>query len=318
MATPKSAPRPRPPWTGTRGEVPPGSDEDEVYGDDKRMPFMAHLSELRDRLRTTVIGVLVATMVAYLFRGPLFALMARPLIVAWAETPKELGLPRPEVVFTSPIDPFMVLFKLALLAGIFLASPVIFHQIWKFISPGLYTREKRIALPFILASVLLFAGGAAFSYLYVLPAAYKYFLGYSTESMGVIQDVFGKRELWGYPVDIKLTDAFAIKPMITMDEYFGLTSKLLLLFGAVFELPLLLAVLAMLGVVSPRGLWRFNRYFILIAFVAGAVLTPGDLVVGQIAMAGSLTVLYNLSILVALLVGRKRRGEDGVDEGATG
>src|SRR5437879_2459901 len=124
---------------------------DEVYADERRMPFTEHLMELRLRLRNSVIGVLIATVIAYALRAPLFALMARPLILAWTQAPKEANLPPPEIVFTSPVEGFMVLFKLALLAGIFLASPVVFHQIWKFISPGLYDREKRYALPFILA-----------------------------------------------------------------------------------------------------------------------------------------------------------------------
>ena len=287
--------------------MPAVESTDAPQADERRMPFSEHLVELRTRLRNSVIAVLIGTIVAYAFRAPLFALLARPLIIAWAETPKEAGLPAPEIVFTGPAEGFMVLFKLALLAGIFLSCPWVFRELWKFISPGLYRRERRFALPFVIVSALLFTGGAAFAYLYVLPASYKYFLGYSTDSMGIIRDVFGRHEVWGYKIDIKLTEAFAIKPMITMDEYFGLTSMLLLLFGVVFELPLVLSVLAMIGIVSPRGLWRFNRYFILIAFIAGAVLTPGDLVVGQIAMGLSLTVLYNLSIVVALLVGRQRR-----------
>lgn len=273
-----------------------------LYAEAERMPIMAHLDELRLRLRNCVIAYVIATAIAYLFRGPLFALLARPLLFAWTSIPQAVNLPKPEIVFTGPAEGFMVLFKLALLAAIFLASPVIFHQLWKFIAPGLYPRERRFALPFIFMAVVLFVGGAAFAYLYVLPASYKYFLGYSTESMGIIRDVFGRQELWGHKIDIRLTDAFTIKPMITMSEYFGLTSTLLLLFGAVFELPLVLAVMAMLGVVTPRSLWRFNRYAIIIFFIAGAVLTPGDMVVGQIAMAGSLTILYNLSIVVTLLV----------------
>lgn len=286
--------------------VRPASVEDAPYGDEQRMPFAAHLDELRLRLRNAVVAYLLAAVVAYLFRGPLFALMARPLVQAWGEVPKMAGVHTPEIVFTGPAEGFMVLLKLALLAAVFLASPVIFHQLWKFISPGLYARERRFALPFILASVMLFVGGAAFAYIYVLPSAYRYFLSYSTDSMGIIRDVLGQSELWGHKIDIRLTEAFTIRPMITMSEYFGLTSMLLLLFGSVFELPLVLAVLSLLGIVTSRSLWRFNRYAILIFFVAGAFLTPGDLVVGQLAMAGSLIVLYNLSIVVTLLVRRDR------------
>jgi sec-independent protein translocase protein TatC len=210
----------------------------------------------------------------------------------------------------SPHEGFMVLFKLALVVGVFIASPFVFREIWRFIAPGLYARERRWGFGFVFASVVLFVGGAAFAYLYVLPASYHYFLGYSTESLGIIKDALGSH------VDIKLSVPFDIKPMLSMDEYFSLTTMLLLVFGAVFELPLLLAVLAILGIVSAGTLWRFNRYAIVLFAVAGAVLTPGDLVVGQLAMTVSLTILYNISILVAFLVGKKRKEREAAEEAA--
>jgi sec-independent protein translocase protein TatC len=201
-----------------------------------------------------------------------------------------------------------VLFKLALLAGVFLASPVIFREIWKFISPGLYARERKWGLTFILASACLFIGGAAFAYQFVLPASYKYFLGYSFHDLGIIKTVLGRA------IDVHLSRPFDIRPMLTMDEYFSLTSVLLLVFGAVFELPLLLSILAMLGVVSAAQLWRWNRYAIVSFAVLGAVLTPGDLVVGQLAMTASLTVLYNLSILLAVVFGKRRKHDEAAAE----
>jgi sec-independent protein translocase protein TatC len=204
----------------------------------------------------------------------------------------------------------MVLFKLALLVGVFIASPFVFREIWRFIAPGLYARERKWGLGFVVASVVLFAGGALFAYSYVLPASYHYFLGYATESLGIIKDVMGRH------VDITLSQPFDIKPMITMDEYFSLTTMLLLVFGAVFELPLLLAALAIMGIVSAGTLWRFNRYAIVLFAVAGAVLTPGDLVVGQLAMTVSLTILYNLSILIAFMVGKKRKEREAAEEQA--
>jgi sec-independent protein translocase protein TatC len=276
--------------------------------DEARMPFLGHLAELRVCLRNSAIGILVATLVAYAFRKFLFALLVRPLMDAWVEAQSEVGLGKPELVFTSPIEAFMVLFKLSLLVAVFLASPIVFREVWRFISPGLYARERRWGLGFIFASVMLFVGGAAFAYIYVLPAGYKYFLGYSAENWGIIKDVLGKS------VDVRLSQPFAIKPMITMDEIFGLTSTLLLVFGAVFELPLLLSILAMMGIVSAAQLWRFNRYAIVLFAVAGAVLTPGDLVVGQLAMTGALTVLYNLSILLAVFVGRRRRAQEEAEQ----
>lgn len=269
-------------------------------GDDRRMPFLDHLSELRVRFRNSVLAVLGATALAYLFKAPLFSLMARPLTLAWAEMRQEARLPPLEIVYTSLVDGFMVLLKLSLLAGVFVASPVLFHQAWKFIAPGLYQRERRLALVFVISSVVLFVGGAVFAYVLILPASYRYFLSYSSDSMGVIKDVLGRQ------IDVKLTEAFTIRPMVTMDEYFSLTSMLLLVFGAVFELPLLLSVLALFGVVTAQGLWRFNRYAILLFFLVGAVLTPGDLVIGQIGMGVALAVLYNLSIVFAWFIAHGR------------
>jgi sec-independent protein translocase protein TatC len=278
---------------------------------EKRMPFLEHLQELRTSLRNSAIAVLASTIVAYLFRGELFALLARPLMEAWDAAEKETGLGNPGMVFTSPAEPFMVMFKLAMMVGVFMASPIIFRELWRFISPGLYARERRWGLSFVIVSVALFIGGGAFCYLYVLPASYKYFLGYSSTDLGLIKSVFGQH------INIRLSRAFTISPMITMDEYMGLTTALLLVFGAVFELPLVLSVLAMLGIVSAKQLWSWNRYAVIVFAVLGAVLTPGDMVYGQLMMTGSLTVLYNLSILLTVLVGRKRPEAEEEEAAAT-
>jgi sec-independent protein translocase protein TatC len=275
--------------------------EPEPDDNEPRMGFLQHLDELRSCLRNASIALLACTGVTYAFRGYILALFAQPLIAAWIQAQAESGLGKAEMVFTSPLEAFMVELKLALLGGVFLASPFIFRELWRFISPGLYDKERRWGIAFVMISVLLFAGGALFAYKFVLPASFKYFLGYAGDSMSRINKVFGQH------VDIKLSEQFSIRPMITMDEYFGLTSMLLLVFGLVFELPLVLAVLAVLGIVSAGTLWRFNRYAILLFAIAGAFLTPGDLVVGQLAMTVSLTILYNLSILIALVVGKKRR-----------
>jgi sec-independent protein translocase protein TatC len=269
--------------------------------EDRRMPFIDHLGELRDRLRNSVIAIFLATVGCYIFRGYLFRVMAKPLIAAF-EKAQAAGV-APQLVFTSPIEAFLVLLKTAIVSAIFVASPVIFLQLWGFISPGLYSHEKRWAAPFVLSAVLLFVGGATFCYHFVLPPGYEFFLTAAQDATRELQAAF--------PAAIK--DAAGIRPMISMDEYFGLTLMLLLVFGAVFELPLILSVLAILGIVSAGQLWRFNRYAILLFAIAGAILTPGDLVIGQLAMAGSLTVLYNLSICIAWLVQRKRKNVDETD-----
>jgi sec-independent protein translocase protein TatC len=279
---------------------PTDATEPQLTVDERRMPFLEHLAELRDRLRYAVIAIVLAAVGCYLFRGWLFQVMARPLLTAF-KVAKEKGVAG-QLIFTSPIEAFLVLLKTALVSAIFVASPVIFYQLWAFIAPGLYSHEKRWALPFVMVSVLLFAGGGLFCYYFVLPPGYEFFLTAATDASVQLMKNIG--------TDIQIQDAVQIRPLISMEEYFGLTLMLLLVFGVVFELPLVLSVLAMLGIVSAKSLWRFNRYAILIFAIAGAVLTPGDLVIGQLAMAGSLTVLYNLSICIAWLVERKRSAAD--------
>ncbi len=276
--------------------------------DERRMPFLDHLGELRDRLRNSAISIFVAAIGCYLFRGVLFRWLARPLMDAFLKAKSEgvVG----QLIFTSPIEAFMVLLKTALVASIFVASPLIFYQLWAFIAPGLYRHEKRWALPFIVVAVTLFVGGGLFCYYGVLPKGYEFFLTAANDATAQLTKEIG--------TNIQIQEALTIKPMISMDEYFGLTLMLLLVFGVVFELPLVLSVLAIMGVVSAAQLWKFNRYAILLFAVAGAILTPGDLVVGQLAMTGSLTVLYNLSILIAWAVQRKRgkvdQGEGTADD----
>ncbi len=278
------------------------------HGDERRMPFLEHLAELRDRIRNAVIAIFLAAIGCYLTRGILFQLLARPLLKAF-RIAKEKGVAG-QLIFTSPVEAFLVLLKTALVSAIFVASPVLFYQLWAFISPGLYSHEKRWALPFVFVSVLLFVGGGLFCYYFVLPPGYEFFLTAATDASVQLMKDIGS--------DIQIQDAVQIRPLISMDEYFGLTLMLLLVFGVVFELPLVLSVLAMLGIVSAKALWKFNRYAILIFAIAGAVLTPGDLVIGQLAMAGSLTVLYNLSIVIAWLVERKRSAVDaGSDDPAS-
>lgn len=270
------------------------SHDEPIDLEEKRMPFLDHIGELRSRLRNSVIGIVLALIGCYIFRWHIFYWMSQPLLAAFVKA-KAMGVGG-KLVFISPMEMFMVLLKTALVSSIFVASPIIFQQLWSFIAPGLYPHEKRWALPFVFIAVLLFAGGGLFCYFFVLPAGYEFFLTTGRDSMTQLSDKLG-------PNVQLLID---IQAMISMDEYFGLTLMLLLVFGIVFELPLVLSVLALLGVVSSGALWRFNRFAIVIFAIGGAILTPGDLVIGQLAMTGSLTVLYNLSIVVAWLVERKR------------
>lgn len=244
-----------------------------------RMPFLAHLRELKVRIRNAAIFFGLAFGVCFYFASEIFDWIKGPLKNVW--DPKRLG--EFKVAFASLTEPFWVEMSVALWAAIFVASPFIFHQLWKFIAPGLYKRERRITMAFALFSAVFFISGAVFCYHFVLENLYRFLLSYANkETMAVVM----------------------------LQEYLDLTRNMMLAFGAVFELPLLIYFLAMVGLVTHRGLWKFNRWFVVIAFVIGAILTPSPDVVSQIMMAAPMIALYNASILLAWWVTAKRERGD--------
>jgi sec-independent protein translocase protein TatC len=265
--------------------------------DASRMPFLEHLRELRIRLRNSAIALAGGFAIAFMFNQELFVLLARPLVETWNQVGNDAA-GAPVLYFNSLVEPFWVYLSVSLWGGIFVASPFIFHQLWLFIAPGLYRRERRYGLAFAAASAVLFIGGAAFCYAFVLPAGYRFFLDYSTHNLAEIRHGLG--------VEYDVAGAIALQPLLGMDAYLSFVKKLLLGFGLVFELPLVLFFLTLAGVVTHRGLWRFNRWFTVIAFIVAAILTPGPDVISQVLMALPMIVLYNLSIALAYLVARRR------------
>ena len=247
------------------------------------MPFFAHLVELRNRLRNAAIFFVIGTVVSWFFAEDIYAWLRVPLDKAWHRHPG-LG-EETRMAFGSVVEPFWVYMSVALWSGIFVASPFIFHQLWKFIAPGLYKRERRYAFGFAFASAAFFIGGALFCYYLVLGNLYGFLLDYANENT---------------------------VPVLSLRDYFDLTKNMMLAFGGVFELPILIYFLAVTGIVTPRSLWRFNRWFIVLAFIIGAVLTPSPDVVSQVLMALPMIVLYNASILVSFLVVRKRDKAAGI------
>ena len=199
-----------------------------------------------------------------------------PIERAWA-THKDL--PPFKMNFATLTEPFWVNMSVALWAGVFVASPFIFHQIWKFIAPGLYKKERRIGITFAFFSGVFFVGGALFCYRFVLGNLYEFLLDYASKDTA---------------------------PTLMLQGYLDLTRDMMLAFGAVFELPLFIYFLSMIGVVTHRGLWKFNRWFVVIAFVTGAILTPTPDVPTQLTMAVPMVLLYNLSIIAAYLVTKRR------------
>lgn len=256
----------------------------EVELSDGRMAFTEHLRELRDRLRNAVIALLIGFAACLKFSEEIFVLLAKPLLDAWKQLgPDNAALGESSFYFTGLVDPFWTYFSMAFWAGIFVASPVIFYQLWKFIAPGLYKNERRWGVAFAIASALLFTGGASFCYYVVLPAVCEFLLGYATDNMSV--------------ADVKVS----LSPLLGMREYLDFSKKLLIGFGLIFELPLIIFVMSLAGIVTHRSLWKFNRWAILLSFVVGAILTPPD-IYSQLLMAGPLVVLYNLSIIISLVV----------------
>lgn len=270
------------------------------------MSFTEHLEELRKRLKYAVFAVLAGMLISYIFSDLLFIILTQPLIRAW----NDAGLGSPKLHFANPIEPFFTYLKVALVGGLFLGSPFVFYQIWKFVAPGLYRKEKSYILPFTFASVVFFVGGASFGYFMVFPYGFKFFLSFANSNMGDLQ------ELLGGAVNISMSETFELKPTLMMGQYFSLVWRLLLAFGLIFELPLVVFFLSLVGIVNYKSLWRFNPYFIIISFVVGAMLTPPD-VITQIFMAAPLLLLYNLSILLSMLVARKKKKDVGEETDGT-
>jgi sec-independent protein translocase protein TatC len=258
--------------------------------DDVPMSFFEHLGELRTRLIRALLGVVPGVAVGWLFKERLLEFLVEPLTVAW----KTQDLGEPSIHFKNPIDPFVAYLKMAVIIGVLLASPWIFWQLWMFISPGLYRRERRLALPFVIFSTIFFAGGAVFGYLVVFPLGFETFLGFA-----------GKLP----------SEELSIEPTIMIDEYLSFATRLLLAFGIVFEIPVIVTFMAAAGIVNWRQLLRFSRWWILVSTVLSAVLTPPD-VASQLLMVVPLVVLYFASILLAWIFGmrREKRERAALDE----
>jgi sec-independent protein translocase protein TatC len=235
--------------------------------DPDAMSFMEHLGELRVRIVRSLIALLVGLLIAFPLSQRLVDFLAGPI--------QRTGH---SLVFLAVTEAFWVQMKVALIAGLFLASPAILWQVWRFVSPGLYAHEKKYAVPFVLIGSVLFLGGGAFSLGVVTPYAVQFLLSYARPGL---------------------------TPMISIGSYIDFLLKFTLAFGLVFELPLAITLAARLGLVTPRALARNRKYAILGAFVAGAILTPTPDAFNQALMAGPLIILYEIGIIAARLFARR-------------
>lgn len=233
-----------------------------------KMSFLEHLGELRRRIQWSLVAVLGGLVVAFPASGRIVDWLAGP-IRGTGNT----------LVFVAVTEAFWTQMKVALLVGLFLATPVILWQVWRFISPGLYRHEKKYAAPFVIIGSLLFVGGGAFSLLVVTPYAVQFLLSYARPGL---------------------------QPMISIGMYVDFLLKFTLAFGAVFELPLGITLAARMGLVTAQQLGRNRKYAILGAFVCAAILTPTPDAFNQALMAGPLILLYEVGIVCARIFGRRR------------
>lgn len=234
--------------------------------DTGKMSFFEHLSELRTRIIWSLIPAGIGLGVALCFTKNVMRLLSSHL--------------KTELVFTTPTEAFWTYMKVAMIMGVFIAMPIILWNVWAFVAPGLHKHERKYAAPFVIIGSLLFLGGGAFGLFVIIPFAINFLVSFGQEQ--------------------------GLKPMITISSYIDFILKFTLAFGVVFELPVVITLLSMLGLVTPQFLSKNRKYAVLINFVIAAILTPTPDIVNQSLMAGPLCILYELGILSARIFGRKQ------------
>jgi sec-independent protein translocase protein TatC len=245
---------------------------------EQEQPLVVHLLELRDRLVKVILSVLVVFLALFWFRNELYTLLAQPLL---AHLPAGSSM-----IATEVASPFIAPVKLALWVSVFIAIPVILYHLWAFVAPGLYKNERRLILPLVISSTLLFFAGAAFAYFLVFPLIFKFFTLTAPEGVAVMTDI---------------------------TKYLGFVLNLFFAFGVAFETPVLVVLLVWAGVVTPQALAEKRRYIIVLAFIIAMLLTPPD-VASQFLLAIPLCLLFELGLLVARLYVRPEQKEEEVED----
>lgn len=247
-------------------------------------PFVQHLKELRDRLVKSFIAVAVMCAILSIFPGPaqLYDLLAAPLV---AQLPEGTRL-----IATSVISPFLVPLKIMLMAGFLLALPVVLYQAWAFVAPGLYAHEKRLVMPLVMSSTILFFIGVAFCYFFVFGQVFKFIQSFAPKSITAAPDI---------------------------EAYLSFVLTMFIAFGLAFEVPIVVIVLARMGLVTIEKLKAFRSYFIVLAFIIAAIVTPPD-VVSQLALAIPMVILYEIGIWAAQIFMKHTKAPEDEDKPADG
>ncbi len=238
------------------------------------MSFLAHLEELRMRIIKALMAVAVGFLACWYYADRIYAWVQRPIV----EALRHNGLEQ-KLVYLNPTEPFNMYLKVGFIAGLFVASPFILYQVWAFIAPGLYRHEKRYVMPFMVSTVFLFLAGGYFGYRVVYPAALDFLVGYGRQ----------------------------FQPMITIGEYTDLFLTIIIGLGVIFEMPILVFFLSLMGVISAGFMWKNLRYSILVIFIIAAIVTPTTDIMNMCLFAAPMVLLYVISIFVAWLVHPKRR-----------
>jgi sec-independent protein translocase protein TatC len=248
------------------------------------MSFLEHLEELRRRIIYSFLYVVAGFCVCWWFHEQIFAIMQKPIVTALANHKMDTQL-----VYLNPTDPFNMYLKISFLAGIFVASPFVLYQVWAFIAPGLYRNERRYVLPFMFSTVGLFLAGGFFGYKMVYPAALDFLIGWSIQ----------------------------FKPMITVGEYTDLFLTIIAGLGLVFEMPILVFFLSLMGILTAGWMWRNFRYSILVIFIIAAIITPTTDIMNMCIFAAPMIVLYLFSIAIAWFVHPTQRKKRAAKAGGS-